>query len=73
MNFAKYIVVHIMVRFKFSRNKLYFRILQLASFKMIYPLVCFLRICFSSKFPKMGLNGPISRKSLVKSRNQNIF
>ena len=55
-----------------SRNKLYFRILQLASFKNNISLVCFLRVWFSSKFRKMGLNGPISRKSLVKSPNQNI-
>ena len=36
-------------------------------------IVCFLRVWFSSKLAKMNLNGPISRKSLVKSRNQLIF
>ena len=32
-----------------------------------------LRLWFSSKFPKMSQNGPISRKSLLKSRNKNIL
>ena len=36
-------------------------------------LVSVLRVWSSSKFPKMGLKGPISQTSLVKSRNQNIF
>ena len=27
----------------------------------------------NSKNPKMGLNGPISQKALVKPRNENIF
>ena len=36
-------------------------------------LVCFLQVWFSSEFPNVGLNGSISRKSLVKSPNKNIF
>ena len=64
------------VKFKiFWQNiyKLYFRVLQLASFKMIYHLSAFYEFGSHQNFQKMVLNGHISRKSLVKSQNQNIF
>ena len=51
------------------RNKLCFQALQLASFGMLYDLSAFYDSKFP-KFPKIGLNGPISRKLLLTSGNQ---
>ena len=59
MNFAKYIVAHIL------GNKSYFQTFQLAG--LILSIICLLSTSLVRiKISKMGLNGPISRKSLVK-------
>ena len=73
MNFAKYIVAHILANFKYLAKQNIFSNSPALKLSNDVSLVCFLRVWLSSKFPKMGLNGPIWRKPHVKSRNQNIF
>ena len=73
MNFSKYIVAHALSKFKYFAKQIIFSNSPARKLQNGVSLFYFLRIWFSLKFPKMGLNGSISRKSLIKSRNQNIF
>ena len=66
MNFAKYIVLFL-VKFKSFMKQTLFLNSPARKLQNDISLVCFLRVWFLSTFPKSGLNGPISRKSLVKS------
>ena len=65
MNFAKYIVVHILAKFKYFAK-------QIIYIKMVYHLFAFYEFGSHQNFQKWPF-GPISRKSLAKLRNQNIF
>ena len=73
MNFEKYIVAHILANFKYFAKQIKFSNSPALKLQNDISLVCFLRVCLSSKFPRITLNELISRNSLVKLRNQNIF
>ena len=73
MNFEKYVVAHILAKFKHFAKQIIFSNYPARKLQNDISLVCFLRVWFSSKFSKTGRNGPISPISLVNLRHQNIF
>ena len=68
LNFAKYIAAHILEKFKYFMKQITF----LNSPARKLELVCFVRVWFSSKFPKKGRMDPFLENRL-QNRKIKIF